>query len=138
MTKVRLGFLSKFFECSCESLKVNSIHSCHTEQGAVLKGVRGEGVIRCIPQTAAADLHALSCELADVDQDHSLISGNHEVLHTGSYHLGGAIRRMLLIEQKYPIDQKICLFFMNKPLRFIYLTKGFCHFLRPLYFIFFL
>lgn len=90
-----------------DSLKVNSIHSCHTKQRAVLEEVRGKCVIRCIPQTAAADLHALPSELADVDQDNCLISGNHEVLHTGSYHLVGAIQKMKQIEQKFQGIQRV-------------------------------
>lgn len=69
------------------SLIVNSVHACNTKQRAVLEGVRSEGVNRCVPQTAAADLHALPGELANVDQDDDLISGNQEVLHTGSDHL---------------------------------------------------
>lgn len=89
-------FLSESIQCRHSSLKVNSVDSCHAKQRTVLEGVRGEGVIRCIPQTAAADLHALPCELANVDQDDNLISGDHEVLHAGSYHLGGAIKRMKL------------------------------------------
>lgn len=59
------------------SLKVNSVDSCHTIKRTVLKGVGGKGVIRCIPQTAAADLHALPSELADVDHDDNFISGDH-------------------------------------------------------------
>lgn len=90
-----------------DSLKVNSVHSCHTKQRAVLEEVRGKCVIRCIPQTAAADLHALPSELADVDQDNCLISGNHEVLHTGSYHLVGAIQKMKQIEQKFQGIQRV-------------------------------
>ncbi len=83
-------FLSESIQGLRDSLKVNSVDSRHTKQRAVLEGVRGVGVIRRIPKAAAADLHALSGELADVDQDDSLISGDHEVPHTGSYHLGGA------------------------------------------------
>lgn len=78
------------------SLKVNSVDSCHTKQRAVLEGVRGESVVRCIPKTTAADLHALSCELADVNQGDDLISGDHEILYTGSYHLREAIQTMNL------------------------------------------
>lgn len=81
------------------SLKVNGVDSCHTKQRAVLERVRGEGVIRCIPKAAAADLHALSCELADVNQGNDLVSGDHEVLYTGSYHLREAIQRISLDEE---------------------------------------
>ena len=87
MTKYRFELLSESIRCLCDSLIVYSVDSPHTKQRAVLEGVRGEGVIRCIPQTAAADLHALPSELADADQDDKLISLNHEVFHTGSYHL---------------------------------------------------
>lgn len=101
MTIVSHVFLSEFIQCLRDSLKVNSVNSCHTKQRAVLEGVRCKGVIRCIPQTAAADLHALPSELADVDQGNSLISGNQEVLHTGSYHLVWVIHRMTLREQNF-------------------------------------
>lgn len=80
-------FLSKSIQCLHGSFKINSVNSCHTKQRAVLEGVRCKGVISSIPQTATADLYALPSELADVDQDNNLISGNHEVLHTGFYHL---------------------------------------------------
>lgn len=100
MTKVSVVVLLESIHCLRDSLRVNSVDSCQTEQRAVLEGVRGEGVISCIPQTAAADLHALPGALTDVDQDDGLISGNHEVLHTGSYDLGGAIQRIKLTEQK--------------------------------------
>lgn len=59
------------------SLKVHSVDSRHTKQRAVLEGVRGKGVVGCVPQTAAADLYALPSELADVDEDDNFISGDH-------------------------------------------------------------
>jgi len=49
------------------SFKVDSIHSGNAKQITVLERVRCKGVIGCIPQTAAADLHALPVELANVD-----------------------------------------------------------------------
>lgn len=87
MTKYGLVFSSESIQCLCDSLIVNSVDSSHTKKRAVLEGVGGEGVVRCIPQTAAADLHALPGELANADQDDKLISVNHEVFHTCSYHL---------------------------------------------------
>lgn len=49
----------------------------HAKQRTVLEEVRGESVIRRVPETAAADLHALPGELADVDQDDNFVSGDH-------------------------------------------------------------
>lgn len=134
MTKASVVFLSESIQRLHDSLKVNSVDSCHTKQRAVLEGVRGVGVVRRIPKAAAADLHALPGELADVDQDNSLISGNQKVLHAGSYHLGGANpeNETNRIERVF---KRCC---VNELFRFIYLTYCFCHFLRPLYFIFLL
>lgn len=80
--------------CLCGLLIVNCVHSSDTIQRAVLEGVRGERVVGAVPQASAADLHALIAELADVDQNNNLVSGDHEVLHAGSYHLADAIQRI--------------------------------------------
>lgn len=76
------------------SLKVDGVHVGHTKQRAVLEGEGSEGVTGGVPQTAAADLHALPRELPDVDQDDSLVSGDQEVLHAGSYHLARVVQNM--------------------------------------------
>lgn len=73
----------------CGSLIINSVNICRTKQRAVLEEVRSRSVTRYIPQTATADLHALSTQLADVHQDNNLVSGNQQVLHAGSNHLMG-------------------------------------------------
>lgn len=85
---------SESVDCLCDSLIVNCVHSPDTKQRAVLEGVRGERVIGAVPQASAADLHALIAELADVDQNNNLVSGDHEVLHAGSYHLADTIQRI--------------------------------------------
>lgn len=78
------------------SLIINSVNIRHPKQGAVLDEVRSRSVTGRVPQTAAADLHALSTQLADVHQDNDLVSGNQQVLYAGSDHLlgggGGQIR----------------------------------------------
>lgn len=84
----------------CDSLKVNSKDYCRAIQRTVLERIRGKSVVGCIPQAAAADLHALSSELANVDQDDYLISGDHEVLHTSSYHLQYASQTINFDESK--------------------------------------
>lgn len=78
----------------CDLLIINCINGSNTKQRAVLKGVGGEGVVGAVPQAPAADLHALIAELADVDQNNNLVSGNHEVLYTSSYHLGDTITEL--------------------------------------------
>lgn len=79
--------------CSDRSLlKINCINGSNTKQRAVLERVGGEGVVGAVPQTSAADLHALIAQLANVDQNHKLISRNQEVLHTSSYHLEETVR----------------------------------------------
>lgn len=75
------------------SLIINRVNICCTKQRAVLEEVRSRSVTRCVPQTAAADLHALSPQLADVHQDNNLVSGNQQVLHAGSNHLMGEVNR---------------------------------------------
>lgn len=75
------------------SLIINSVNIRHPKQGAVLDEVRSRSVTGRVPQTAAADLHALSTQLADVHQDNDLVSGNQQVLYAGSDHLlGGGVR----------------------------------------------
>lgn len=91
MTKTGHVLSSESVYCLCDSLIVNCVHSSNTKQRAVLEGVRGECVIGAVPQASAADLHALIAELADVDQNNNLVSGDHEVLHAGSYHLADTI-----------------------------------------------
>lgn len=71
------------------SLIINGVNIRHPEQGAVLDEVRSRSVTGRVPQTAAADLHALSTQLADVHQDNDLVSGNQQVLYAGSDHLSG-------------------------------------------------
>lgn len=68
-------------------LIVDPVHGGAAEQSFVLEGVGHKGVEVWIPQTAAADLHPLTVELADVDQDDGFIPGDHELLHAGPYHL---------------------------------------------------
>lgn len=68
-------------------LKVDPIHGGAAEQRGVLEGVGHKGVEVWIPQTAAADLHPLAVELADVDQDDGFIPGDHKLLYAGPYHL---------------------------------------------------
>lgn len=74
-------------------LKINCINGSNTKQRAVLERVGGEGVVGAVPQTSAADLHALIAQLANVDQNHKFISGNHEILHTSSYHLEDTVAK---------------------------------------------
>lgn len=69
------------------SLKVNAIYSCYSKQRAIRERVAGKTVGGRVPQAAAAHLHALSRLLADVDQDHDFISGDHEIFHARSDHL---------------------------------------------------
>lgn len=75
------------------SLIINRVNIRHPKQGAVLDEVRSRSVTGRVPQTAAADLHALSTQLADVHQDNNLVSGNQQVLYAGSDHLsvGGGV-----------------------------------------------
>lgn len=82
--EVWLRFVLNFFTTTQKqsterenSLKVNSVNTRHAKQRTVLEEVRGESVIRRVPETAAADLHALPGELADVDQDDNFVSGDH-------------------------------------------------------------
>ena len=82
-----LVFTRAFEDCVL-SLIVDSIDICNTKQRAVLEAERGKGVIRCIPQKAAGDLHPLPMDLTHVDQDSSFISGGLKVLHTFFYYLG--------------------------------------------------
>lgn len=82
----------KSSHCFCDLLIINCINGSNTKQRAVLERVGGEGVIGAVPQASAADLHALIAELANVDQNNKFIPGNHEVLHTSSYHLKDTIR----------------------------------------------
>lgn len=129
----KLKWFQFIYQITChvgDSLKVNSIDSCDTIQRAVFKRVRGKSVVRCIPQTAAADLHALSSELANVYKDNYLISGDHEVLHTGSYYLEGQIET---IRSKSRNSKAFIDIFIS-----IYLAYCLRHFLRPLYFVFLL
>lgn len=63
-------------KAQCGSLIVNSVNIGQTKQGLVLDEVRSRSVIGRVPQTAAADLHALPVQLADVHQDNDLVSGN--------------------------------------------------------------
>lgn len=72
-------------------LKINCINGSDTKQRAVLERVGGEGVVGAVPQTPAADLHALVAQLPNVDQHHKLVAGNQEVLHTSSDHLGDTV-----------------------------------------------
>lgn len=71
------------------SLIINGVNIRHPKQGAVLDEVRSRSVTGRVPQTAAADLHALSTQLADVHQDNNLVSWNQQVLYAGSDHLSG-------------------------------------------------
>lgn len=103
------------------SLIINSVNIRHPKQGAVLDEVRSRSVTGRVPQTAAADLHALSTQLADVHQDNDLVSGNQQVLYAGSDHLlgGGGGSDSRVFKRCCPVEF----------LRLAYLAQRFCHFL---------
>lgn len=105
MTKSGHVLSSESIYCLCGLLIVNCVHSSDTIQRAVLEGVRGERVVGAVPQASAADLHALIAELADVDQNNNLVSGDHEVLHTGSYHLADAVQRIKIKKDEMAISR---------------------------------
>lgn len=117
----------------CFSLIINSVNIRRTKQRAVLEEVRSRSVTRCVPQTAAADLHALTAQLADVHQDNNLVSGNQQVLHAGSNHLMGGNQRT---ECDQRTDLRVFKRCHTKEFwRVSHLTQCFCHLLWPLYFI---
>lgn len=101
------------------SLIINGVNIRHPEQGAVLDEVRSRSVTGRVPQTAAADLHALSTQLADVHQDNDLVSGNQQVLYAGSDHLSGGGSDSRVFKRCCPAEF----------LRLAYLAQRFCHFL---------
>lgn len=101
------------------SLIINSVNIGHPKQGAVPDDVRSRSVTGGVPQAAAADLHALSTQLADVHQHNNLVSGNQQVLYAGSDHLSGGRSASMGFKRCCPVTF----------VRLAYLAQRFCHFL---------
>lgn len=68
-------------------LVIHAVDISQSKQGAVLKGVGGKSVVRRVPDTPAANPHALIVQLSDVDEDDYFISRYHQVLHSGFNYL---------------------------------------------------